>query len=256
MCSMKHVIAIVCFFCTAPLLWAQWALVEREPLPAPAGVSFAKVKVAGADRRTAELHVVVFNEKTHTLAVIDDADGSADLASAAEKRGALAAVNGGYFHPDRAPLGLVVSGGRTLHSLERAKLLSGMVVVSKEGVSLRRVGEFKMSPAVKEALQAGPFLVDGGKAVAGLNASRGAMRTVVCTIGTGRTALVICGWTTLAETAQILLTPGVVVEGTKVSRALNLDGGSSTGLWVRGAGEPFYLREGKDVRNYVAVVAR
>lgn len=253
---MKHVLTIVCFLCTAPLLWAQWALVGREPLPAPAGVTFAKVKVTGAGQRTAELHVVAFSEKTHTLAVIDDADGSATLASAAEKRGALAAVNGGYFHPDRAPLGLVVSGGRTLHPLERAKLLSGMVVVSKDGMNLRRVGEFKMSPSVKEALQAGPFLVDGGKAVPGLNASRNAMRTVVCTLGADRTALVTCDWVTLAETAQILLTPGVWPEGRKVSRALNLDGGSSTGLWVRGEGEPFYLREGKDVRNYLAVVAR
>ncbi len=253
---MKHVIAIVCFLCTTPLLWAQWALVEREPLPAPAGVTFTKVKVTDGDRRTAELHVVAFSEKTHTLAVIDDADGAATLASAAEKRGALAAVNGGYFHPDRAPLGLVVSGGRTLHPLERAKLLSGMVVVSKDGVSLRRVGEFKMSPAVKEALQAGPFLVDGGKAVAGLNASRNALRTVVCTMGTDRAALVVCDWVTIAEAAQILLTPGVFPDGRKVSRALNLDGGSSTGMWVRGEGAPFYLREGKDVRNYVAVVAR
>ncbi|RYI33495.1 MAG: phosphodiester glycosidase family protein [Acetobacteraceae bacterium] len=253
---MKLVFALVCFLCTSPLLWAQWTLSERKELPASPGVEFSNVKVANEKGHTAELHVVFFAEKTHTLAVIDNPDGSSNLAEAAKERGALAAVNGGYFHPDRQPLGLVVSGGKTLHGQERAKLLSGVVAASKKGVSLRRMGEFKMSPSVVEALQAGPFLIDGGKAVAGLNASRTAARTVVCNAGAGRVALIICRWATLAETAEILLTPGLFPEGAKITRALNLDGGSSTGMWVRREGEPFYVREFKDVRNYLAVVKR
>ncbi|MHA3771766.1 phosphodiester glycosidase family protein [Verrucomicrobiota bacterium sgz303538] len=253
---MRIILTLACLLCSSPLLWAQWALAGRQPLPAPAGVQFAEVKVVSAEGDTAVLHVVAFGTKSHTLAVVDNPDGAMDLANAANARGALAAVNGGYFHPDRTPLGLVVSGGTTLHPLERAKLLSGLLVASKDGVSLRRVGEFKMSPSVREALQAGPFLVDGGKAVPGLNAGRSAARTVVCTVGSGRAALVVCRSATLAETAQILLTAGLLPDGGKITRALNLDGGSSTGLWVRGGGEPFYLREGKDVRNYVAIVAK
>ncbi len=253
---MRIAIALVCLLCTSPLLWAQWSIVGRETLASPVGVEFASVRVTGGEGRKAELHVVVFNEKTHTLKVIDDPDGSSNLADAAKDSGAVAAVNGGYFHPDREPLGLVVSDGKTLHSLEKARLLSGLVVVSSKGISLRRVGEFKMAPAVTEALQAGPFLVDGGKAVKGLNSTRSAARTVVCTAGSGRVALIICRWATLAEAAQILLTPGILPEGGKIVRALNLDGGSSTGMWVRREGEPFYVREFKDVRNYLAVVKR
>ena len=97
---------------------------------------------------------------------MDNPEGAFDLGSAAAKRGALAAVNGGYFHPDRTPLGLLVRQGATIHSLERAKLLSGLVVVTKDRIALLRVAEFKASANVREALQAGPFLVDGGKAVA------------------------------------------------------------------------------------------
>jgi uncharacterized protein YigE (DUF2233 family) len=237
--------------------WAQWALSAREPLPASPGLQFAEVKMINAEGRTAKVHIVTFSPKSHSLAVIDDADGSKDLGSGAEQAGALAAVNGGYFHPDRAPLGLVVIGGTTTHKLERAKLLSGLVVASSDSVSLRRIAEFTMSPKVKSALQAGPFLVDGGKAVPGLNATRSAARTVVCTTSDGRAGILTCHYATLAETAQLLLTPGLLPEGGKIVRALNLDGGSSTGLWVRNpAGEPYYDREGKDVRNYLAIVPR
>ena len=73
----------------------------------------------------------------------------------------------------------------------------------------------------------------------------------------GRIAILTCRSATLAETAQILLTPGLLPEGGKIVRALNLDGGSSTGLWVKNpTGDHFYSREFKDVRNYVAIVPR
>ena len=80
---------------------------------------------------------------------MDDPARIFDIASAAQKRGALAAVNGGYFHPDRTPLGLVVRQGAVLHALEHASLLSGLVVVTRDRIALQRVGEFKPSPAVR-----------------------------------------------------------------------------------------------------------
>ena len=55
--------------------------------------------------------------------------------------------------------------------------------------------------------------------------------------------------------AELLSTPTLFGEWDKSSRALNLDGGSSTALWVRS--EPvFYEREWKSVRNYLAIVPK
>jgi len=107
---------------------------------------------------------------------------------------------------------------------------------------------------VREALQAGPFLIENSKPVAGLNATRSAARTVVVADASGRFGFVVCRSATLAGMAAILATADQFPGG-KITRALNLDGGSSTGLWVRDE-RPFYLREFKDVRNYLAVVAR
>lgn len=232
---------------------ADWTPAGRDALPAPAGLEFMRVRGAVNGARV-ELHAVRFSAKAHTFAVMDDPAKSFDVATAAQKRGALAAVNGGYFHPDRTPLGLVVRQGVPLHALERAGLLSGLVVVTRERIALLRVGEFKSSSTPREALQAGPFLVDGGKAVTGLNAERRAERTFIFTQGPDRFGLGICDSVTLAEMGAILAAPDVLPGG-KITRALNLDGGSSTGLWV-GSEPPFYRREGKDVRNFLGIVTR
>lgn len=222
-------------------------------LPAPDGLEFREVRI-GRDFGATTLYHVRFDPKAHTFAVMDNPNGDFSLATAAQKRGALAAVNGGYFHPDRTPLGLVVRQGVTIHGQERARLLSGLVVVSRKGISLPRAAGFKRTPDVREALQAGPFLIENGKPVAGLNATRTAARTVAVADAAGRFGFVVCRSATLAGMAALLADPAHFPGG-RITRALNLDGGSSTGLWVRGT-RPFYLREFKDVRNYLAIVAR
>lgn len=243
-------IALALLALVAPLR-AAWTFSNAEPLAAPAGISFARVSASDGERH-AELHIVSFQPKAHTFAVMDNPDGAFDLGSASAKRGVLAAVNGGYFHPDRTPLGLVVRQGVTIHPLERAKLLSGIVVVKKDRIALLRAAEFRASKDVREALQAGPFLVDGGKPVAGLNDTRGAARTVVFADASGNFGLLTCKSATLAETGSILAALPTV----KITRALNLDGGSSTALWVKRDGVPFYSREWKGVRNYLAILPR
>jgi exopolysaccharide biosynthesis protein len=242
--------ALLCLACPAPGAWELGAPVRID---GPAPLEIARLR-ATKGSSSAELHIVRFPAQSHSLAVMDNPEGAFTLASAAEKRGALAAVNGGYFHADRRPLGLVIRDGKELHGQERAKLLSGVVSVRDGRVALQRVAAFKPGPAVREALQAGPFLIDDGKPVAGLNATRAAARTVVFTDGKGGAGLLICRFTTLAETAEILASPGLLPSG-QIERALNLDGGSSTGLWVRS--EPaLYIREHRDVRNYLAIVPR
>ena len=202
----------------------------------------------------ATLWVVTFDPKALAFAVMDNPDGAFDLGSAAEKRGALAGVNGGYFQPDRTPLGLVVRKGVEIHPLEHSRLLSGVLSVTSAAITLQRTGAYKASPAVREALQAGPFLVERGKAVVGLEATKDAARTVVFQDAKGRCGLLICKGTTLAGMAEILSTASIFPEG-GIVRAMNLDGGSSTALWVRGS-PPFYAHEWKSVRDYLAIVPR
>jgi exopolysaccharide biosynthesis protein len=245
--------AAVLLFVSSPLCAAPWTLAESEPKPAPEGLTFREARIADGSTE-ATLYQVAFAPKTHAFAVMDNPDGAFDLGSACAKRGALAGVNGGYFLPDRTPLGLVIRQGAQIHPLERGKLISGIVSVSASAVAIQRAAAFKLSPAVREALQAGPFLIEGGKKIAGLNATKGAARTVVFQDAKGRAGCIVCKSVSLAEMAEVLATPALFPEA-KIVRALNLDGGSSTALWVRGT-PPFYQREWKSVRNYLAIVPR
>ena len=255
----------------APAARAEWELGPPESLPAVAGGPVTHVRRAATDAatgRSAEVRLAIFDARRAAFRVLDQpADG--DRGSLGEfLRGpagekVLAAVNGGYFHPDYRPLGLLAVDGRVVHPLERAALLSGLLLDPGTGtpVLLRR-DAYKpgaATPPPRQALQAGPFLVDNGVPVAGLNAVRPARRTVVLTDGHGRWALaVVPTRLTLAEAAALLARPGLLGESVSVRRALNLDGGSSTALWVRTAGvEPSYeVREWGAVRNFLGVVAK
>jgi uncharacterized protein YigE (DUF2233 family) len=230
-------------------------MVERESLTTKGSPYLERIEVtSGVENAT--LHVVTALAALDTLAVIDDPTGSLSVATAGASRGALATVNGGYFAPDHESLGLVLSRGQVLHPLQRAPLLSGLVLVGPKRESLLRVAEYKPSPAHREALQAGPFLIDGGRAVPGLNATRSAARTVVFFAKDGEFGFISLRSATLADAAQILALPQLI-KGHPITRALNLDGGSSCGLWVRRVGqEPVSQREFKTVRTYLSIVPR
>lgn len=250
----------------ALLLWstgearAEWKLASTETAPSPGdGVthSVQKVTEVGGSAE-ATLHVVSFEAATYRLRMIDQGPtGRESLAQGMQRTGCLAGVNGGYFHPDFEPVGMLVSDGKVIRGPQRAKLLSGAVVVTQHHLKLLRSTDPLPGKNALDALQSGPFLVEGGKAVTGLNAVRSARRTAVTTNGKGRWSLVSATSLTLAELGAILADPALMPIGSKVDRALNLDGGSSTALWVRQPGStPFSLGEFGIVRDFVGIVPR
>lgn len=237
---------------------AEWRIGQRESLSGKGTPSLERIEVlSDAEAGTATLHVVTALPARYSLAVIDDPAGHLSVATAGSERGAVATVNGGYFTPERAPLGLVLSQSQILHPLQRSSsLLSGLVLAGAKRESLLRVAEYKPAPAHREALQAGPFLIDAGHPVPGLNATRSAARTVVFVAKDGAFGFISLRSATLAETAQILALPQLF-GAHAITRALNLDGGSSCGMWVRrGDQAPFSQREFKNVRTYLSIVPR
>jgi exopolysaccharide biosynthesis protein len=203
----------------------------------------------------ANIDLALFSTKSATVRVIDNPTGEDRLAAAMRREQCLAGVNGGYFDPADAPVGLVISGGKLIAPLRKARLLSGVMIVSASRVQVLRAAEYSPKRKATEALQCGPFLVDRGQPVPGLNDTRFARRTFVLTGGPDRAAVGLCSGVTLAQLAKILATQGIAPE-LKVQRALNLDGGSSSAFWFAGERGPFSVSEQKTVRNFVAVVPK
>jgi uncharacterized protein YigE (DUF2233 family) len=236
---------------------AEWAVtasqVERGPA---AGLEHRRIVISeGETAESATIDLALFSTKSATVRVIDNPAGNDDLAAAMRRERCLAGVNGGYFDPEQKPVGLVISDGKLIAPLRKARLLSGVLVAAAGRVQLFRTAEYSPKRKANEALQCGPFLVDRGQPVPGLNDTRSARRTFVLTSGPDRAALGFCSGVTLAQLAKILATPEVAPD-LKVQRALNLDGGSSSAFWFAGERGPFSISEQKTVRNFVAVMPK
>jgi exopolysaccharide biosynthesis protein len=235
----------------------DWAISSSQTeKSATAGVEHRRIIFAEAETgEEATLDLALFSTKAATLRVIDNPAGEDDLAAVMRRSRGLAGVNGGYFDPQNVPVGLLISDGKLIAPLRKARLLSGVLVVTKGRVELLRSAEYSSRKGATAALQCGPFLVDAGQVVPGLNDTRSARRTFVLTGGTDRAAVGFCSSVTLAELGAILATPRITPD-LKVQRALNLDGGSSSAFWFAAERGPVSISEQKTVRDFVVVVPK
>ena len=235
---------------------ADWKLTGTgEPGKLPGGASVRRAELAD-NGVSAQLTAIVFSSKSFSLRVVDSGSpGQTKLASALQEAGCVAGVNGSYFQDDFRPVGLMVADGREIHPFENAKLLAGVLSVRGTRLEIVRSSKFAKSSDLRQAVQCGPMLVEGELPTAGLNAARSARRTVVATDGHGRWALIYLTSVTLADAARILVTPGALGDW-KPATALNLDGGSSSGLWAASSPETVSLQEFGHVRNYIGIAPR
>jgi uncharacterized protein YigE (DUF2233 family) len=250
--------AALLFLAVAVTAHADWTVRSAHSEPGLAGVVHRQVFFENsATNQSATIDVALFSTKSCTLRVIDQpASPRNDLAQAMLQKGCLAGVNGGYFDPDYAPIGLLISDGKMIAPLQRARLITGVLAASPREVKILRVGEFSRQQRFNAAVQCGPFLVDLGRSVRGLEKTRTARRTFVAVGSVNRAALGFCSDVSLSELAKILVTTRVA-DDFKIDRALNLDGGSSSAFWVaRENGSAFSIPEQKTVRDFVGVAPK
>jgi hypothetical protein len=236
---------------------AEWTLNSSQTEPGAArGIEHRYVVFENSesgDRASVEL--AIFSTKLCRLRVIDQSnEDRLDLGEVMAREGCLAGVNGGYFDPDYNPIGLRVVNGETMAPLRHARLLSGILIFGGGKIQVVRLSEFPPKQKIDTAVECGPMLVDGAKPVHGLESTRPARRTFVAVAGSDRAALGFCSDVTLADLANILGTP---LADFKISRALNLDGGSSSAFWFkRKDGSAFSIAEEKNVRDFVVVAPK
>ena len=232
---------------------ADWMVRETASERGRAGVEHQHlVFVNTSSEERAIVDLSVFSSKACTLRVSDNPSGTT-LAELGRREKIIAGVNGGYFDADFAPIGLRIVNGKTIAPLRRAKLLTGFIIASSRGVQILRPREYSPDKKADAAIQCGPFLVDGGVRVRGLDDLHFARRTFAAVSPDNRAALGVCSEVSLARLAEILAaTPDF-----PVNRALNLDGGSSSAFWfARDNESALSIPEQKPVRDFVAVVSR
>jgi exopolysaccharide biosynthesis protein len=245
------------FFALAATAHADWTILSSASEPGLGGVVHRHVvleNTARAERVTVDL--ALFSTKSCTLRVLQNEGGTDSLAEMMRQEKCLAGVNGGYFDEKFAPIGLRMANGQTIAPLQRARLITGVLLASSRGVQIVRSREFSRRAGVTVAIQCGPFLVDRSQPTGGLNDSRPARRTFAATTNSKRALVGVCSDVSLAELSKILATTSFA-EDLRIERALNLDGGSSTGFWfARENGSTFSIPEQKPVRDFVGVIPK
>jgi hypothetical protein len=253
-----QVSAFISFLIVTTLTRADWTTISSESEPSPAkGLEHQYLVFENSDTgERVSMELALFSAKSCRLRVIDQPmEPRLDLAQAMQREKCLAGVNGGYFDPSYAPIGLLIVNGKTIAPLQRARLLSGVLNASAGKIQISRVGEFSLKPKIDAAVECGPMVVDLGESVGGLESTRPARRTFAAVAAGNRAALGFCSDVTLADLSKILATD--FAAKFKIQRALNLDGGSSSTFWFkRQNGTAFSIPEEKTVRDFVAVVPR
>ncbi len=247
----------VFFLVLAATAQGDWTILSSASEPGRSGVVHRHVVLEnGARSERITVDLAIFSTKSCTLRVLQNEDDADSLADMMRNEKCLAGVNGGYFDEKFAPIGLRMANGQMIAPLQRARLITGVLVASSRGVQIVRSREFSRRAGVTAAVQCGPFLVDRGQSIGGLNDSRPARRTFAATT-TGNRALVgVCSNVSLAELSRMLATT-LFAEDLRIERALNLDGGSSTGFWfARENSSAFSISEQKPVRDFVGIVPK
>jgi hypothetical protein len=250
--------AAILFTLVATVSRAEWKVIsaQSESSSAPGLEHRYVVLEESATGEQASIELTLFSAKAFTLRIIDQpSEPRVDLAEAMRGNKCLAGVNGGYFDPDYKPVGLLIVDGKTIAPLQRARLLSGVLLASSGKIQISRFGEFSRRQKIDSAVECGPMIVDLGRAVRGLESTRMARRTFAAIAAGDRAALGFCSEVTLADLANILAPQ--LSDDFKIQRALNLDGGSSSAFWFRRKdGSAFSIPEQKGVRDFIAVVPR
>lgn len=227
-----------------------------QPLSGGASLHEADISHQG---RTISFQVVAFDSRQYDLKVIDqpeDYAGGGQITACMRQAGAVAGVNGGFFTPQFTPMGLMIADGKSTGAWQANKLLTGAVVAGGGKPQLLWNDEARSRQKAAQFLQAGPRLVDGGRAITGLERIKHTTRTFIATDGGTRWIFGLARGTSLGELADVLATTEIV-PGLPIQRALNLDGGRSSALYYRTADNREHSDPGwSTVRNYLAIVPR
>src|SRR6266576_2400377 len=140
------------FLALAATAQADWTILSSASEPGRSGVVHRHVVLendARSERITVDL--AIFSTKSCTLRIPQNEGGADGLADLMKDEKCLAGVNGGYFDEKFAPIGLRMANGQMIVPLQRARLITGVLLASPRGVQIVRSREFSRRLGVTAA---------------------------------------------------------------------------------------------------------
>ena len=175
--------------------------------------------------------IVRFDLRHITLSVAYQPMQPLTMSEWMQKERATAIINGGYFDNQNNATALVVSNGRSFGTSYNG--FGGMLSVDSQGhIHLRSLRQNPYDPnneQLRQATQSSPMLVLNGKATQFNANAANSRRSVVAIDKQGRLLFIVSPSQafSLGELEDLLVSSDLSID-----RALNLDGGASTSLYV------------------------
>lgn len=219
-----------------------------------AGVEYRELKIDLGDRSD-RLRLARIDPTQTRLRVLYNPDRPRRVSDWLATSNALVAVNGNYFDPQNQALGLVIQDGQRRGGVVYDSF-GGMFVVDNDEVRVRwNVDDPYTGEPLTHALQNFPMLVlPGGRANPDIDDNgRRSLRTAVGQDRTERIVFIVSPSPafTLTEFGQWLAASDL-----DLNSALNLDGGTSSGLVLRSGQRSLGVDSWVDVPDVIVVEPR
>jgi len=205
------------------------------------GVEFRKMKLERKEpTQSIELKLVRFDPRRVVSQIVRSMKyqlRGANVKTLAEKSGAMAAINANYFDENGRPVGYLTLGETRINSqVSKSDLFTGIFGIRNFVPFIMHRDQFIPEQA-DEALQAGPLLLNRGKA---LEVTRGAgrkSRRALIALDSEQRILIavvdtVLGGLSWVELQEIFSAPQWQLQTPDL---LNLDGGGSAQMYVNGA---------------------
>lgn len=266
---------MICFLIlTAQVSYAEntavWQVSVQEQTQIPKTVEYRKILFKSASKEFT-IDAAVFQPNSYKAQLLDNPSNKLEnykpVVRIIEEKSAVAGINGGFFTKEFTPNGLCIYQGRVMSKIKKmtSPVLAGLMLISK-------TGEIRLEPhaAYSEALikqcdfglQTGPFLITPDGQISedmksgGMIAGQNVKHTIIALSDDKRLLVISASPMPLKEVAGCLLDFPKSFGVDKITSALSLDGGRSSGFSVRLPDKKVTIQEGWAVRNMVLFFGR
>lgn len=243
----------------------KFHLVSQKELPNKLG-TFREIEFTASNNQTATIYAATLNEKYRAHLHLHESKIQflADYLDTLSRHHDFSiGMNGGFYQPDFTPVGLFIHQGKVIKPLVHNSLLKICVIVDKNN-KIQLETDLDQCVKADNAMQTGPLLIENGKInskLQGIQKLSGSMkdffephkRTLLALTNQNELLMITTSQLNLMNLVNFLQNNPAAFGVTQIKTAVNLDGGSSTGMYIRFPDEPFYFHELKHVKTFIFI---
>ncbi len=247
-----------CLAATTQYPEANAVILEQKSLPNQLG-TYRHIQLTD---KNIQLHAVTLDKKYRSKIyrqMTENQSQAHSIRHISQKEKYDIGINGGFYTTRFHPAGLLIQDGKTIAKLAKDPLLSSCIRADKdEKLFLEK--QPKDCLHALNAMQTGPLLIREGEISKNITVLEKKLtsikayfephrRTLLAQSSDQKLIIIVTSPVTLSDMAAILKNHPALFGIDHIAMALNLDGGSSTGMYIKLSKRPFYFQEKKYVKT-------